>query len=95
MLALTNQSEGEMENHKGKQGFASMSEERRREIAAMGGRAVKPENRGFSRDPELAAKAGRKGGQSTAPEKRSFSMDREFASRAGRKGGLVPREARR
>jgi general stress protein YciG len=84
-----------MDNHKGKQGFASMLPERQREIAATGGRAVRPENRGFSRDPELAAKAGRKGGKSTAPEKRSFSIDHALASAAGRKGAAAPREARR
>lgn len=43
-------------------GFAAMSPERQREIAASGGRAVKPENRSFSRNNELAKTAGRKGG---------------------------------
>ncbi len=43
-----------------KRGFAALSPERRREVAAKGGRAVAPENRPFARDPELAAEAGRK-----------------------------------
>lgn len=43
-------------------GFASLSPERRREIAARGGAAVKPENRSFSQDRALAAGAGSKGG---------------------------------
>lgn len=43
-------------------GFASLSPERRREIAARGGAAVAPENRSFSRDRDLAAGAGSKGG---------------------------------
>lgn len=48
---------------KSKRGFASMSEERKREIAAMGGRAQKAESRSFARDPELASRAGALGGQ--------------------------------
>jgi uncharacterized protein len=47
---------------KSRRGFASMSPERQREIAAMGGRSVPVESRSFSRNCELAAEAGRKGG---------------------------------
>jgi general stress protein YciG len=84
------------QHHKGKQGFASMPEERRREIAAMGGRSVPAEKRSFSKDPEHAARAGSKGGKSTSPAKRSFSKDHDLASRAGRKGGVASHaEARR
>lgn len=43
-------------------GFASMTPERRREIAALGGASVKPEDRGFAQHPDLASTAGRKGG---------------------------------
>lgn len=46
---------------KSKRGFASMSPERRKEIAAMGGKAVKPENRFYSQDKQEARAAGRKG----------------------------------
>ncbi len=43
-----------------KRGFASMDEDKQREIAAKGGR----ESGGnFKNDPERAAEAGRKGGQ--------------------------------
>jgi general stress protein YciG len=59
-----------MDNHKGKQGFASMLPERQREIAATGGRSVPAEKRGFSRDPELAAAAGRKGGMASREARR-------------------------
>lgn len=45
-----------------KKGFAALTPERVREIAAMGGAAVKAEDRAFSRDPELAKRAGAKGG---------------------------------
>lgn len=50
---------------KSKRGFASMSPERRREIAAMGGAAVAPENRSFSKDRTLASEGGRKGGSAS------------------------------
>jgi general stress protein YciG len=48
-------------------GFAAMSLEKRREIAARGGASAAPENRSFSRNRELATEAGRKGG--SAPKK--------------------------
>jgi general stress protein YciG len=48
---------------KARRGFAAMSVEKRTEIARRGGAAVKPENRSFSQDPDLAARAGRKGGE--------------------------------
>ena len=48
-----------------KRGFASMDEERQREIASKGGRSVPAEKRSFSQDRELASNAGRKGGQAT------------------------------
>jgi len=76
-------------------GFASMNQDRQRQIASMGGRAVPDSKRSFSQNRELAAKAGRKGGQSVPGEKRSFSQNRELAAQAGRKGGQsVPDEKR-
>jgi general stress protein YciG len=74
-----------------KRGFASMTPERRRQIASMGGKAVKPENRSFSRNRKLATESGRKGGSSVKPENRSFSIDKAFASKCGRKGGKSPK----
>jgi general stress protein YciG len=68
-------------------GFASMDAQRQREIASKGGQSVPDEKRSFSRDPSLAAKAGRKGGQNVPHEKRSFSQDHSLAAQAGRKGG--------
>ena len=50
------------EQPKGKQGFASMSPERRREIASMGGKSIPDANRAFSKQRDLAREAGRKGG---------------------------------
>lgn len=46
-----------------RRGFASLSPERRREIAAKGGAAVPAEKRSFSKNKKLAISAGRKGGQ--------------------------------
>jgi general stress protein YciG len=65
-------------------GFASMDPEKRRLIAAKGGRAVRPESRSFSKDKSLASRAGKKGGQNVSPEKRSFALDKALAVRAGR-----------
>lgn len=42
-----------------RRGFASMSPERRKELAALGGKSVPPEKRTFRRHPEIAAAAGR------------------------------------
>lgn len=75
-------------------GFASMTVARQREIAQMGGKAVKPENRSFSKHPEVARAAGRLGGLAVPKEKRLFYNDRELAAEAGRKGGLA-RQAKR
>ena len=53
---------------KSRRGFASMTPERRREIASKGGKSVKPENRAYSRDKGLASRAGRKGGLAQTKE---------------------------
>jgi general stress protein YciG len=44
-------------------GFASLPPERRKIVAAMGGRAVPPRSRTFFTDRALAARAGQKGGR--------------------------------
>lgn len=49
-------------NVRAKRGFAVMSADRRREVAAKGGAAVPPEKRSFSKDRALAASAGKAGG---------------------------------
>lgn len=68
-------------------GFAVMSPQKRREIAAKGGKSVPGEKRSFTQNPELASNAGRKGGKSVDPAKRSFSQNRDLAAKAGAKGG--------
>ena len=87
-------------------GFASMDEQRQREIARKGGESVPSEKRSFSQNHELAAEAGRRGGQSshggsTSDEGGSqsgrggnFADDRQRAAEAGRKGGEHSRGGR-
>ncbi|EHM01198.1 hypothetical protein HMPREF9946_02202 [Acetobacteraceae bacterium AT-5844] len=72
-----------------RRGFASMTPERRREIASLGGKSIPAEKRAFSVNRKVAADAGRKGGLNVAPGKRSFARDAELASAAGRKGGTA------
>lgn len=76
---------------KSRRGFAAMQAERQRAIASKGGAAVKPKDRSFSQDHQLAAAAGQKGGAAIPAEKRSFSKNRELAASAGRKGGCANR----
>lgn len=72
-----------------KRGFAGMSPERRREIAALGGKSVPDEKWAFSLSQALAARAGKKGGAAVAANKRSFSVNYELAVAAGRKGAAA------
>ena len=73
-------------------GFAAMSPEKQREIASKGGKALRPEQRTFSKDPSLARAAAIKGGQSVEAAKRSFSQDRALASSAGTAGASKRRK---
>jgi uncharacterized protein len=73
-------------------GFASMTAERRRELARLGGKSVPNEKRSFAQNRDLAATAGRKGGQRVPNAKRSFAQNRKLAVEAGRKGGSVSKE---
>ena len=53
------------EKEKSRRGFASMTPERRKEIASMGGKAVNPENRAFTKNRDLARSAGKQGGRTS------------------------------
>jgi uncharacterized protein len=74
-------------------GFASMDDDKQRDIARKGGENSNQgnsdtSNRGFaSMDEDKQRQIARKGGESVPDEKRSFSQDHELASEAGRKGG--------
>lgn len=59
-----------MTSTKQRKGFAVLSLEERRRIASMGGKAVRPENRAYSKNRELAVEAGRKGGLSSRRRKK-------------------------
>ena len=56
-------------------GFASMTAERRKEIARLGGKSVPRDSRSFARDPDLAATAGRKGGEASRGGGRTRGRD--------------------
>lgn len=79
---------------KSRRGFASMSPEKRRQIASLGGKSVAPENRSFSRDRTLAARAGSIGGQAVDSDKRAYSKDRDLAAESGRIGGKTAQAKR-
>jgi general stress protein YciG len=53
-------------NRGGGRGFASMDDDKQREIASKGGRSQGKENNpgNFANDPQRASEAGRKGGSS-------------------------------
>lgn len=55
----------EKNSGRGNQGFASMDEDKQREIASKGGQSQGKENNpgNFANDPARAAEAGRAGGQ--------------------------------
>ena len=56
-------------------GFASMSKERRREIASKGGASVPAENRAFVVDNALAVRAASKGGSASRRPKKNLTPD--------------------
>lgn len=66
---------------KSKQGFAALSEDRKREIASMGGRASAA-GAGHKWTTEEAREAGKKGG----------CHDKERMRELGRKGGLAKKK---
>ena len=61
-------------------GFASMDDDRQREIASMGGRAAHERGTAHEFDPREAREAGRKGGE-------TISRNREHMAEIGRRGG--------
>jgi general stress protein YciG len=61
-------------------GFASMDDEKQREIASKGGKAAHEKGTAHEFTSEEAREAGRKGGE-------SVSEDREHMSDIGKKGG--------
>jgi general stress protein YciG len=72
------------DNNTSNRGFASMDDDKQREIASKGGQSVPDEKRSFSQDRELAAEAGRKGGEASGGGNRQGS---EGGSQSGGQGG--------
>lgn len=70
----------ENDNNTSKRGFASMDEEKQREIASKGGKAAHEKGTAHEFTHEEAVEAGRKGGE-------AVSQDREHMSDIGKKGG--------
>lgn len=67
---------------KSKRGFASMSPERRREIARKGGHAAHNQGVAHVFTPEKAREAGRKGGL-------ALSSNKKHMANIGRAGGIA------
>lgn len=69
-----------------KRGFGSMSPEKQKEIASMGGKASHAKGTAHRFNAEEAKEAGRKGGLTT-------SQNAEHMAEIGRKGGQMSRRA--
>ena len=67
-------------------GFASMDEDKQRDIASKGGRSVPDQERSFSQDRQLAAEAGRQGGQQSGDQHRGGDASGEGQQRAEHAG---------
>jgi general stress protein YciG len=67
-------------NKSSNKGFASLSLEKKREIASAGGKAAHLKGRAYKFDSNKASEAGRKGGL-------AVSKNREHMAQIGKKGG--------
>ena len=65
---------------KDQRGFASMDDDKQREIASKGGKAAHDKGTAHEFDSKEASEAGRKGGE-------TVSKDREHMAEIGKKGG--------
>src|SRR5512144_1685915 len=68
-------------------GFASMDEEKQREIASQGGKAAHEKGTAHEFTPEEAREAGHKGGQAAHEKGTAHEFTPEEAREAGHKGG--------
>ena len=80
---------GKDDDNKGtnQRGFASMNEEKQREIASKGGRAAHEKGTAHEFTSEEAREAGRKGGHAAHEKGTAHEFSSEEAREAGRKGG--------
>src|SRR5579871_241723 len=72
-------------------GFASMDEEKQREIASKGGKAAHQKGTAHEFTAEEAREAGRKGGMAAHGRGTAHKFTPEEAREAGRKGGRAAR----
>ena len=72
---------------KSNRGFASMDDEKQREIASKGGKAAHEKGTAHEFTSEEAAEAGRKGGEAAHEKGTAHEFTSEEAAEAGRKGG--------
>jgi general stress protein YciG len=77
-----------MQTNTSNRGFASMNQERQREIARKGGRAAHEKGKAHEFTPDEARNAGRKGGE-------KVSVNRQHMAEIGRRGGKSSAERRR
>lgn len=68
-------------------GFASMDEDKQREIASKGGKAAHEKGTAHEFDSQEAQEAGSKGGKAAHEKGTANEFDSESAREAGRKGG--------
>ncbi len=71
----------------GEQGFASMDDDKQREIASKGGKAAHKKGTAHEFTSEEAQEAGQKGGQVAHERGTAHEFTSEEAKEAGRKGG--------
>ncbi len=76
----------------GKRGFASMDQDKQREIASKGGKAAHEKGTAHEFDSEEAREAGSKGGKAAHEKGTAHEFDSEEARRAGSKGGKAAHE---
>ncbi|HEY9828844.1 MAG TPA: KGG domain-containing protein [Stenomitos sp.] len=81
---MANQNES---SDSGKQGFASMDEDKQREIASKGGKAAHEKGTAHEFTSEEAREAGHKGGVAAHEKGTAHEFTSEEAREAGQKGG--------
>jgi uncharacterized protein len=80
---MPNNNQPEREGNKSRRGFASMDDEKKREIASKGGKAAHASGNAHEFTSEEAREAGRKGGQAKGSRSNSQRGGREDRSEEG------------
>jgi uncharacterized protein len=80
---MPNNNQPEREGNKSRRGFASMDDEKKREIASKGGKAAHASGNAHEFTSQEAREAGRKGGQAKGSRSNSQRGGREDRSEEG------------